>query len=126
MCRTSIPSIEDLHTEFKAAERALPCFRDAPEGFELSLPLQKNATPEETGQVTGQVTELLEVFSAEHSRKDLMAALKLRGRDHFEKAYLMPALQLKLIERTIPDKPRSRLQKYRLTPKGKNLLSPKP
>jgi hypothetical protein len=47
-----------------------------------------------------------------------MDALQLRGRDNFEKLYLLPALQAGLIERTIPDKPNSRLQQYRLTSKG--------
>ena len=51
-----------------------------------------------------------------------MNALQLRGRDNFEKLYLLVALSDGLIERTIPDKPNSRLQKYRLTAKGKTLL----
>jgi predicted HTH transcriptional regulator len=36
--------------------------------------------------------------------------------------YLHPAMEQGLIEYTLPDKPNSRLQKYRLTPKGQQLL----
>jgi len=50
-----------------------------------------------------------------------MATLQLRGRDNFEKLYLLPAFVAGLIERTTPDKPNSRLQKYRLTEKGRKL-----
>jgi ATP-dependent DNA helicase RecG len=38
-----------------------------------------------------------------------------------EGAYLKPGIQHGLLEMTIPDKPQSRLQKYRLTPAGKTL-----
>ena len=38
-------------------------------------------------------------------------------------SYLDQLLSAQLIERTIPEKPTSRLQKYRLTKKGKALLA---
>ena len=51
-----------------------------------------------------------------------MEAMRLKGRDNFLKQYLVPALNHGLIEMTIPDKPNSRLQKYRLTSKGRQVL----
>ena len=53
------------------------------------------------------------------SREALQAALGLLDRKSFRERYLKPALTDGLIEMTIPGKPNSRLQKYRLTPKGK-------
>ena len=44
-------------------------------------------------------------------------------REHFRKDYLAPALTTGLAEMTIPDKPNSRLQKYRLTDKGQAFLA---
>ncbi|MCB8747517.1 hypothetical protein LHU53_11430 [Rhodoferax sp. U2-2l] len=74
-------------------------------------------------QVTGQVTALLmAVGEGSWSRKELMEKLNLKGRDNFEKLYLAPALEAGLVERTIPDKPNSRLQKYRLTEQGRGVL----
>lgn len=54
--------------------------------------------------------------------KELQAALGLKHEDHFRRAYLVPALKAGLIEMTIPDKPRSSKQKYRLTGKGQKVL----
>ena len=60
------------------------------------------------------------------TKKEMMNALGLKGRDNFEKLYLQPALDQKMIERTIPDKPQSRLQKYRLTEKGRQIMQGAP
>ena len=50
--------------------------------------------------------------------RDLRAALRLSDEKHFRTQYLLPAMRAGLIEMTIPDKPRSRLQRYRLTAAG--------
>jgi ATP-dependent DNA helicase RecG len=86
-----------------------------------------------TGEVTTEVprkyhgstaeVQLLKVLSEEMTRQQLQVALELRNDEHFRKSYLLPALQAGLIEMTIPDKPRSSKQKYRLTPTGQELLA---
>jgi ATP-dependent DNA helicase RecG len=45
--------------------------------------------------------------------------------ENFERRYLKPALADGVLEMTRPDKPNSRLQKYRLTEAGKKLLGEK-
>ena len=74
-----------------------------------------------TDEVTPEV-RLLRVIKGEMSRQELQKELGLRGEEHFRKAYLLTALEVNLIEMTIPDKPRSSKQKYRLTEKGKEML----
>jgi ATP-dependent DNA helicase RecG len=61
---------------------------------------------------------LLRVMKGEQSREEIQAKLNLANREHLRKGDLVPALEAGLIERTIPDKPNSRLQKYRLTATG--------
>jgi ATP-dependent DNA helicase RecG len=53
------------------------------------------------------------------SRGDLQLAVAIKDREHFRNAYLEPLLADGIIERTIPDKPTSQNQKYRLTEKGR-------
>jgi hypothetical protein len=67
-------------------------------------------------EVTPEV-RLLSVFSGEMTRQQLKTALGLKDDEHFRKAYLLPALKAGLIEMTIPGKPRSSRQKYRLAEK---------
>jgi len=72
--------------------------------------------------VTPQVGQRLGVMTGEHARKELQSLLGLADREHFRKAYLLPAWAADLIEPTQPDKPNSRRQKYRLTEAGQRLL----
>ena len=73
------------------------------------------------GEVTPQA-RLLKALSGEMIRQRLQERLDLRDSQHFHKAYLFPALQAGLIEMTIPDKPRSSKQRYRLTATGREYL----
>ena len=83
--------------------------------------------PFDAGQVTGQVSpdveRLLGIIDGELTRQEIQDRLDLKGRDNFEKRYRKPALGLELIELTVPEKPTSRFQKYRLTAKGRAWLA---
>jgi len=80
-------------------------------------------TPQVAPQVTPQVGELVLALQGEMSREALQTTLSLQDRKSFRERYLRPALADGLIEMTIPDKPNSRLQKYRLTDKGRQWLA---
>jgi predicted HTH transcriptional regulator len=80
-------------------------------------------TREVAGEVTGEVRKLLLVCSGTMTRKELQQSLFLKGEENFRQLYLVPALEAGYVEMTIPDKPNSRLQKYRLTAKGKAWLA---
>ncbi len=71
-------------------------------------------TDQDTAQDDARVARLLSVLGGETlSAAELMAHLGLSHRRTFRENYLDPALERKLIERTVPDKPTSRHQKYR-------------
>ena len=89
--------------------------------FSDSLP-DKEITPQEKHptqkpQQTPQVKALLNILHQAEcplNRKKLQAKLNLKDRKHFRERYLKPAIDAALIEMTIPEKPNSKLQKYRL------------
>lgn len=75
------------------------------------------STDQDSDQVIDQdnpINRLLAVLGNEElSAAEIMKRLELSHRPTFRKNYLTPALNNKLIERTIPDKPNSKNQKYR-------------
>jgi len=77
-----------------------------------------------TPQVTGQVGKLLKAAVTEaKSREALQSAAGLVDREHFRKAYLEPLVSGGWLVRTIPNKPTSPLQRYRLTEAGRVWLA---
>ena len=87
--------------------------------------LREAATTDQvTEPVTDQVATLLRTLGkGTLSALECMTRIGLSHRPTFRANYLHPALAAGLIERTLPGKPNSRLQKYRLTPKGRAWLS---
>ena len=69
---------------------------------------------------------LLLRIDGEMTRQAIQDALGLTNREHFRKAYLAPALEQGLVEMTLPDKPNSRSQRYRLTALGQAWLAARP
>lgn len=84
----------------------------------LEITVVGHNTDQVTDQVTDQdntsVNQLLSALGEDTlSAVELMERLGLSHRPTFRKNYLNPALEERLIERTIPDKPNSKNQKYR-------------
>ena len=80
-------------------------------------------TAQVTGQVTGQVIEQVLGFCRTPRRaSEVQKLLHLRHRETFADNYLRPMLDKGWLERTIPDKPRSRMQRYRTTEAGLAVL----
>ena len=94
-------------------------------GILVSFVKELELTGEVTGEVTGEIIRLLNVCDGEKSRKELQELLSLQHEDHFRKAYLLPALAAGLLEMTRPTTPKSRMQRYRRTEKGRRYMASK-
>lgn len=80
---------------------------------------QTEINVEVAGEVTGEVLRLLNILAkCPLTRAEIQSALELKGQANFRYRYLEPALKMAFIEMTIPDKPKSSKQKYRLTEAG--------
>jgi len=111
------------------------CFKFTENFLRMTFPAIEQVTeqvppkyPSSTPQVplklpasTVQVKELVKILDNEMNRQEIQSKLNLSDKKHFRLNYLKPALEQGFIEMTIPDKPNSSLQKYRLTILGKQL-----
>lgn len=101
------------------------CFQFSDNFLRVVLPSAQpvyQSSPQDTPQDTPQdLQKLLILMDQPYTRTELQRKMNLQDREHFRTHYLQSALQLNLIEMTLPDKPNSRNQKYRLTSKGKAL-----
>lgn len=68
-----------------------------------------------------EVERVVLVLENEMKRSEIQEMLELKHRDSFVENYLQPALNEAFVEMTIPEKPNSSLQRYRLTARGKAL-----
>jgi hypothetical protein len=95
--------------------------------FVLDIPtlderVVREATLEVTPEVTPDVIRMVSIISGEMTRGEIQEKPGLRDEKHFRENYQQIAVKLGIIEMTIPDKPCSSKQKYRLTDKGEKWL----
>jgi ATP-dependent DNA helicase RecG len=112
---------------------AKPVFEDG-EMFSVTVPIAADSvvtrevtppvTPPVTLPVTPPVALLVQLLgdTGQLGNAEIRTKMNLKDRTHIREHYIDPALALGLIEMTIPEKPKSRLQKYRLTDNGRRLL----
>ena len=92
--------------------------------FVTFTPAFGETTPQVTEQVTEQVGRLVKALGESVlAGHEVMERLGLSHRPTLLYSYLQPAIEAGLVEMTIPDKPRSSKQKYRLTDKGRLVLA---
>lgn len=72
-------------------------------------------------RINPQVKGLLSVVNEEMTKVEIQNQLGLSDKKYFNKNFMLPALELDLLDMTIPDKPKSSKQKYRITDLGVRL-----
>jgi ATP-dependent DNA helicase RecG len=88
----------------------------------------QQVTPQDTGQIDTKLAlsrhqvEIMHKCQSDKKLVDLMSVIGRSDRTKFRHQVLKTLLDSGLLEMTIPDKPTSRLQKYRLSEKGRNWL----
>jgi predicted HTH transcriptional regulator len=127
----------DMIAECRAAGLPEPDFRQCGPHFVTTLwrpkakvipgvgakyPASTRQVPAKYPASARQVLATLAAADQAVPRAVLQNAAQLHDREHFAKEHLQPLLTAGLIEMTIPDKPRSSKQKYRLTDKGRAIL----
>jgi len=128
---TGIPKILRAMRENGSPE---PLFEsdDERSSFIIRLPVHVEAGDEGASHAVNQGTKsgpsrdqvaLLRKCLSEASLTDMMAVVGRANRTKFRDQVLVPLLDQGLVEMTVPDKPRSSRQRYRLTAVGRQVLA---
>mgnify|MGYP000887935098 CR=1 FL=1 len=111
------------------------CFRFMDNFIRMTFPIEKQVT-EQVGTKSGlsrdqvgtksglsqqEIYQIKDFCSEPKSLTEIMELFNWSNRTKFRNKYIVPLLNIGVLEMTIPDKPNSRLQKYRLTELGKQL-----
>ena len=80
---------------------------------EILLEITTQAKSEDS-QISSYVKKLLDVmeFDVPYSTAEILKKLNLKSRETLRKNYLNPAIEMNLVQMTVPDKPTSRNQRY--------------
>ena len=90
--------------------------------LEILIQQGEGATLEFKERLPSSFARALGAIFGEMSRQKIQESLGLKHMRHFRDACLKPTLQAGLIGITVPDKPQSSQQRYRLTLAGRRYL----
>ena len=119
MFKVTVPLVAAATTKIEAGEQVTPEVTP-----EVTAPVTTPVTAPVTASVSNHVSRLLGLLETDRAlgNADILKSFALKSRRRLRETYIHPALEDGLIEMTVPDKPTSRLQKYRLTDKGRAAL----
>ena len=118
-----LPQGELFHSEPDAASRVVGVRESEPTALhEPKIVEDDSQSPAEASAPGKNEMRLLRVMSGEMTRKEIRDAMQLKNWSHIKKRYVDPCLNQGWIEMTIPEKPRSSKQRFRITPVGRAKL----
>lgn len=117
--------VHDRQVEYYKALAASDAQADVAPFAEFILQALMEAVSVGSDPVSDPVKRLLSVIMPADTVgvQDLMSRLKLAHKTNFRRNYLQPALDAGVLAMTQPDSPHSPTQRYRLTDRGRKLLS---
>ncbi len=114
------------HPSVARAGRSMAAQLETIPAFALGLTQSPTQSQTQSPTQSAPIDHLLVALEdGSRSAQSLRQATGIRHRPTFRANYLHPALAEGLIERTLPEKPNSRLQQYRLTANGRDRLAQK-
>ncbi len=114
---------------------AAPVFEEKSGFLIVTFRAPVGGTPQVTGQVSGQVTgqlagqvtgqvaqQVLRFCRTPRKASEIQVLLRLKHRENFVDNYLAPLLDKGWLAMTVPEKPRSKLQRYLITESGSKTI----
>ena len=90
-------------------------------GVDTQLAPSRHPVSTQSAPNVENIDKLIAFCTEERSFGEILTFMGLADRTKFRRKYIHPLLEAGILEQTIPDKPNSQHQKYRLTVKGLEL-----
>ena len=115
-----------IHSVFKAQDKTQDRGQvRAHDKAQVRAQVRAQVNEEVRDLVIDRIIKTLTYCESSKSRQEILHNIGLSNRYNSFKANILPAIDSGLLEMTIPDKPKSKNQKYRTTKAGKNSLESK-
>ena len=120
---TTSDTVESLGSGIPRILRAYgeDCFKFTDNFIRITLPISVQDGTQSAPSVEN-IDKLIVFCTEARSFGEMLAFMGLTDRTKFRRKYIRPLLEAGVIEQTMPEKPNSQNQKYRLTAQGLGIL----